>query len=63
MLELMIEHWHNLDGSDQYLWSVWRDGKRIVMSRPTASSADAEQQGLAWCQRSAGQPPDRLTKL
>jgi hypothetical protein len=63
MLELMIEHWRNLDGSNQYLWSVWRDGKRVIMSRPTANAHDAEQQGLDWCVRSTGGQPDRVTRL
>jgi hypothetical protein len=63
MIELIIEHWKNLDGSSQYLWSVWRDGKRLGVSRPTASPQDAEEQGLDWCQKSIGGQPDRVTRL
>ena len=63
MVELIIEHWRNLDGSSQYLWSVWRDGKRIAMSRPSTAQQDAEQQGMDWCLRSTGAAPDRVTRL
>jgi hypothetical protein len=63
MIELIIEHWKNLDGSSQYLWSVWRDGKRLGVSRPTALSEEAEQQGLDWCRKSTGGQPDRVTRL
>jgi hypothetical protein len=63
MVELIIEKWLNLDGSSQFLWSVWRDGKRIGMSRPQEKSEDAERQGLDWCLRSTGSRPDRVTRL
>ncbi|MCC7049598.1 MAG: hypothetical protein IT562_23005 [Alphaproteobacteria bacterium] len=63
MIELIIEHWKNLDGSSQYLWSVWRDGKRLGVSRPTSLPEDAEQQGLDWCRKSIGEQPDRVTRL
>lgn len=63
MIELIIEHWKNLDGSSQYLWSVWRDGKRLGVSRPTSLPEDAEQQGLDWCRKSIGGQPDRVTRL
>ncbi len=63
MVELIIEHWKNLDGSSQYLWSVWRDGKRLGVSRPIAAPDDAEQEGLAWCRKSTGATPDRVTRL
>ena len=57
MMELIIEQWKNLDGSSQFLWSVWRDGKRIGMSRPQSKCEDAEQQGLDWCLKSTGGLP------
>ena len=63
MVELSIEHWRNLDGSRQYLWSLWRDGKRIGVSRPTETQDGAEQQGMDWCLRSTGVQPDRVTRL
>jgi hypothetical protein len=63
MTELIIEQWKNLDGSCQYLWSVWRDGKRIGMSRPQAKAEEAEQEGMNWCLRSTGSRPDRVTRL
>jgi len=63
MVELIVEHWHNPDGSDHYLWSVWRDGKRIEMSGPIANPDSAESQGKTWCERSLRQSPDRTTRL
>lgn len=63
MVELIIEHWRNLDGSNQYLWSLWRDGKRVGVSRPTETQDGAEQQGMDWCLRSTGGGPDRVTRL
>lgn len=63
MTELIIEKWLNLDGSNQFLWSVWRDGKRIGMSGPQDKSEDAERLGLDWCLRSTGGRPDRVTRL
>ncbi|MND00791.1 hypothetical protein D3C83_195260 [compost metagenome] len=62
-VELIIEQWRNLDGSCQFLWSVWRDGHRIQMSRPTESATDAETQGMNWCKRETGNAPDSVTRL
>jgi hypothetical protein len=61
--ELIVEHWRNLDGSSHFMWSLWQGGRRLEMGRPTASADQAEQQGVAWCQKSLGRPPDRLTRL
>ena len=63
MIELIIERWTNLDGSSHYLWSVWEDGKRLEMSCRVAGSESAEAQGRAWCQKSLGRGPDRVTRL
>lgn len=63
MVELIIEHWHSPDGSDHFLWSVWRDGKRVEMGRPTADADAAEQAGGQWCWRVLKSPPDRTTRL
>jgi hypothetical protein len=63
MIELIIEEWSNLDGSAHHLWSVWREGKRVEMSGRIASAETAESQGRAWCQKSLGKAPDRVTRL
>ena len=63
MIELIIEKWGNLDGTASYLWSVWRDGKRIEMSGQIANADNAESQGRLWCERSLSQAPDRITRL
>ena len=63
MVELIVEHWHNPDGSNHYLWSVWRDGKRVEMGQPHATQDLAEQEGGQWCWRVLKAPPDRVTRL
>ena len=63
MIELIIERWTNLDGSSHYLWSVWEDGKRLEMSGRVAGAESAEALGRAWCQKSLGRGPDRVTRL
>ncbi len=61
--ELIIEHWRNLDGSSHFMWSLWQDGRRLEMGRPTGSADKAEQQGQTWCAKSLGRKPDRVTRL
>jgi hypothetical protein len=63
MIELIIESWSNLDGSTHYLWSVWRDGKRLEMSGRIASAEVAESLGRTWCETTIGRPPDRISRL
>ncbi len=63
MIELIIETWSNLDGSSHYLWSAWRDGKRLEMSGRIASAEAAESQGRLWCEKNLGRAPDRVTRL
>jgi hypothetical protein len=63
MIELIIERWSDPDGSSHYLWSVWRDGKRLEMSRRIASAEGAETLGRSWCEQTIGSPPDRVTRL
>ena len=45
MVELIVEHWHNPDGSDHFLWSVWRDGKREHKQRSPLPPLDLAQLG------------------
>ena len=63
MIELIIERWGSLDGSSHFLWSVWQDGKRIEMSGRIAGAESAEALGRAWCEKSLGRQPDRVTRL
>ncbi len=63
MVELIIEYWSNPDGSNHFLWSVWRDGKRVEMGRPMPDAQAAEQAGGQWCWRVLKAPPDRVTRL
>jgi hypothetical protein len=63
MIELIIERWSNLDGSSHYLWSVWQDGKRLEMSGRIAGVESAEALGRAWCEKTIGRGPDRVTRL
>lgn len=63
MIELIIERWRNLDGSEDFLWSVWREGKRVEMSGRLASAATAESEGRVWCEKTLARAPDRITQL
>lgn len=63
MHEVIIERWSNRDGSQDILWSVWEDGRRIEMGGPHATAAAAEAEALAYCRRTIGRAPDRVTKL
>lgn len=63
MIELIIERWTGLDGSSHYLWSVWQEGKRLEMSGRIAGVESAEALGRAWCEKSLGRGPDRVTRL
>lgn len=63
MIELIVERWRNLDGSEHFLWSVWQDGKRVEMSGRLASATTAETRGRAWCEKAFARGPDRTTQL
>ncbi|MFZ5789981.1 MAG: hypothetical protein ACOY3L_04705 [Pseudomonadota bacterium] len=63
MIELMIEHWTHLDGSNHYLWSIWQDGSRVGMGRGAATPEQAEREGRLWCDQALGCTPDRVTRL
>jgi len=63
MIELVIERWRNLDGSEHFLWSVWQEGKRVEMSGRLASAAKAEAEGRGWCEATFTRAPDRITQL
>jgi hypothetical protein len=63
MLEVMIEQWMNLDGSTDYLWSVWRDGTRIHMGGALENAEDAEIDAKAYCVARLGGDPDSVVRL
>lgn len=63
MLEVMIEQWNNLDGSTDYLWSLWRDGRRVHMGGTHASAAAAEAAARAFCRDRLGAEPNAVTRL
>jgi hypothetical protein len=63
MLEVMIERWSALDGSVDYRWSLWRDGRRIQMGGPHGDPGQSEQAAREYCTDSLGSAPDRVTHL
>lgn len=63
MLEIMIERWTALDGSIDYRWSVWRDGRRVQMGGPQDTAEAAETAARAFCVEELDRTPDRVTRL
>lgn len=63
MIEMMIERWSQRDGSEEWLWSIWRDGERERMDGPYDSPESAETEGRAACRRWLGCGPDNVTVL
>ena len=63
MIEVMIERWTALDGSVDYRWSVWRDGRRVEMGGPHATADASEAAARQFCRAELGCEPDRLTRL
>lgn len=63
MIELIVERWTSPGGGESFMWSVWRDGKRVGMGRPQGAADLAETEGGQWCWRELKHPPDRVTRL
>jgi hypothetical protein len=63
MVEIIIERWIQRDGRTDFMWSVWRDGKRVAMGEPADSAEAAEAHGRAACRQMLGGEPDRITRL
>ncbi len=63
MIEVMIEHWSDRDGGQDYLWSVWRDGSRVHMGGPYPSAEAAEAEARAYLSEELGAEADRVTRL
>lgn len=63
MLEIMVERWTALDGTTDYRWSVWRDGRRVQMGGPHDAAAESEAASRAFCIEELDCAPDRITRL
>jgi hypothetical protein len=63
MVELIIERWSSFDGSVDYRWSVWHDGKRVQMGGPHTTADASEADALGFCNKALRVQPDRVTRL
>lgn len=63
MLELIIERWSDLTAGTAYRWSLWQDGKRVLMGGPHKTAEASEQDGRVHCKAELGRTPDRVTRL
>lgn len=63
MVEVIVERWSGFDGTVEYRWSLWRDGKRLQMGGPHPTGAACETEARAFCERTIGAAPDRVTQL
>lgn len=63
MVDVMIERWSAPGGKTDFLWSVWRDGKRVHMGGTCPSADDAETDARLYCRQRLGQEPDAVTRL
>ncbi|HSE79653.1 MAG TPA: hypothetical protein VLG66_16760 [Alphaproteobacteria bacterium] len=63
MVEIIVERWTNRDGSEEFLWSVWTDGRRIDMGGPLKDAAAAERAAQRYCKTQLGMVADRVTRL
>ena len=62
-LEVIIERWNNADGSVDYLWSVWRAGRRLHMGGKFATADAAKTEAMTFCRSSLGTTPERVREL
>ena len=62
-IELFIEKWSALTGSDLYPWSIWRDGRQVHHGQRMRTAEEAEQEGLHYCQHILREVPERVTRL
>jgi hypothetical protein len=63
MLEIIVERWSSFDGTVEYRWSLWRDGKRVQMGGPHDAAAVSEAAARNFCQQALSAQPDRVTYL
>jgi hypothetical protein len=63
MIEIIIERWTNSDASQDFLWSIWRNGRRVDMGGPHQSAEGAEEEAMDFCRGSLRSVPDKVTRL
>lgn len=63
MVEVMIEQWKNLDGSVDFLWSIWQAGSRIHMGGRHDTGEAAERAARDYCQERFNAPPADVMHL
>jgi hypothetical protein len=63
MVEVMIEQWKNLDGSVDFLWSVWNAGERVQMGGAHRTASEAKVAAVDFCRTRLGLEPDEVTEL
>ncbi len=63
MIELIVERWSYPGGEEEFLWSVWQDGRRVEMGGPRDTAAAAEKEGRAYCRQRLARNPDEVTRL
>lgn len=63
MIDVMIEQWKNLDGSVDYLWSVWQAGSRLHMGGTHDTAEAAEQEARSFCRQRYNAEPASVTQV
>ena len=63
MVEIMIECWSQRDGSVDWLWSIWSDGRRRHMGGSHDSAESAELEARDACRKLLGRAPDEVRVL
>ena len=63
MIEVIIEHWTDRAGGQDYLWSVWRDGSRVHMGGPHPTVEAAEAAAREYLSQELGVEADHVIRL
>ena len=63
MVSVIVERWSNADGSTDFLWSLWQDGRRIHMGVKHDSAEAAEQEARLYCQQALAVEPESVRIL
>lgn len=63
MVEIIIERWIAAAGGTDFLWSVWRDGKRVEMGGAHDNAEASEAAARGYCREILGMEPDRVSRL
>lgn len=63
MLEIVIERWTGLDGRTEFRWSLWQDGRRLLMGGPHEDARRSEEEARLACRERLACEPDRVTRL